>query len=159
MRRREVTGSGCGRGLKVGLAVSQFNATITEALLDGALGALEEAEVEDCTIVRVPGALELGAALLRLCETGHDAVVAIGAVIEGETDHYEHVATQTSNATTQIGLATGIPIGNAVLTVREIGHARERSLPGPGNKGAEAALAAITMANTLREIQNLEPGT
>jgi 6,7-dimethyl-8-ribityllumazine synthase len=97
--------------------------------------------------------LELGSALLRLCEAGHDAVVAIGAVIEGETDHYEHVATQTSNAITQIGLATGIPIGNAVLTVRDIGHARERSRPGPGNKGAEAASAAITMANVLRGIQ------
>ena len=153
MRRHEVTGSGDGKGMKVGVAVSQYNATITEALLDGALVALEQAGVEECTIARVPGALELGSALLRLCEAGHDAVVAIGAVIEGETDHYEHVATQTSNAITQIGLATGIPIGNAVLTVRDIGHARERSRPGPGNKGAEAASAAITMANVLRGIQ------
>ena len=72
MRRHEVTGSGDGKGMKVGVAVSQFNATITEALLDGALVALEQAGVEECTIARVPGALELGSALLRLCEAGHD---------------------------------------------------------------------------------------
>ncbi len=151
MNLREIEGRLEGADLRVGIVVSTFNGTITEALLTGAVAAVEAAGVTECTVVRVPGALELGPAILRLTED-HDAIVAISAIIEGETDHYEHVATQASNAITQITLATGVPVGNAVLTVREIAHARERSLPGPGNKGAEAARAAIVMANTLREL-------
>ena len=152
MRLHEIDGAGDGTDLRVGLAVSTFNETITEALLEGARAALEDLGVADCTVVRVPGALELGLIVLRLAETGHDAVVAIGAVIEGETDHYEHVATQTSNAITQVMLATGVPVGNAVLTVREFSHARDRSLPGPANKGAEAARTAVAMVNTLKRL-------
>jgi 6,7-dimethyl-8-ribityllumazine synthase len=152
MRLREIGGGGDGEGLRIGIAVSTFNETITDPLLEGALGALDSARVGEATVVRVPGALELGSAIRRLAETGHDAVIAIGAVIEGETDHYEHVAMQTSNAITQVALATGVPVTNAVLTVREFSHARDRSLPGPGNKGAEAARAAVMMANALREI-------
>jgi len=152
MHLREITGQGDGSKMRIGIAVSTFNETITGGLLAGAVGALESAGVEECTVVRVPGALELGPALLKLVESGHDAAIAIGAVIEGETDHYEHVATQASGAITQISLSTGVPIANAVLTVRELRHARERSLPGPGNKGAEAARASVAMVHALREI-------
>ncbi|MDF1597414.1 MAG: 6,7-dimethyl-8-ribityllumazine synthase [Acidimicrobiia bacterium] len=152
MRLREIESSTDGAGLNIGIAVSTFNETITDGLLAGALSTLEAAGVEECTVVRVPGALELGPALLRLARSGLDALVAIGAVIEGETDHYEHVATQASAAFTHVALATGIPVTSAVLTVREFSHARDRSLPGPGNKGAEAAKAAVTMVNALRQI-------
>ena len=148
----EVEGHDDGTGLRIGVVVSTFNEAITDGLLTGALRALEAAGVEDCTVVRVPGALEIGPAILKLTESGRDAIVAIGAVIEGETDHYEHVATQTSSAIASIALATGVPITNAVLTVRQFSHARERSLPGPGNKGAEAARAAVVMVNALRQI-------
>lgn len=151
MRLREVEGSLDGAGLRVGIAVSTFNATITEALLSGALGVLERAGVEACTVVRVPGALEIGPAIARLAE-GHDAVIAIGAVIEGETDHYEHVATEASSAITRVALASGVPVTNAVLTVRKVQHARDRALPGPGNKGAEAAEAAIRMVHVIRAL-------
>ena len=152
MRLHEIGGNTDGAGLTIGIALSTFNETITSGLLAGALSALDEAGVEECTIVRVPGALELGPAILRLAGTGRDAIIAIGAVIEGETDHYEHVATQTSAAITHVALATGIPVTSAVLTVREFKHARDRSLPGPGNKGAEAAKAAVMMVNALRQI-------
>ncbi len=151
MHLREIEGLPEGEGLRIGIAVSTFNATITEALLTGALGVLERAGVADCTVVRVPGALELGPTVQRLAGR-HDAVIAIGAVIEGETDHYQHVATQASSAITQVTLATGVPVANAILTVRELQHARERALPGPGNKGAEAAEAAIRMVQALRGI-------
>lgn len=150
MRLREIEGSADGSGLRIGIAVSTFNETITGALLDGAVGALEGAGVEECTVVRVPGALELVTAIRRLV-SDHDAVIAIGAVIEGETDHYEHVASQTSVAITELALSSGVPIASAVLTVRELSHALDRSLPGPGNKGAEAARAAVEMANVLKD--------
>ena len=151
MHLREVEGSLDGAGLRVGIAVSTFNATITEALLSGALGVLDRAGVEACTVVRVPGALEIGPAIARLAED-HDAVIAIGAVIEGETDHYEHVATEASSAITRVALASGVPVTNAVLTVRKLQHARDRALPGPGNKGAEAAEAAIRMVHVIRAL-------
>jgi len=152
MNLREIEGHDDGSGLRIGVVVSTFNEVITDGLLKGALQALEAAGVEDCTVVRVPGALEIGPAILKLTESGQDAIVAIGAVIEGETDHYEHVAMQTSSAITSAALATGVPITNAVLTVRQFNHARERSLPGPGNKGAEAARAAVVMVTALRQI-------
>ncbi len=79
-------------------------------------------------------------------------LVAIGAVIEGETDHYVHVCTQTSAGLMQVSVESGIPIGNAVLTVREYQHARDRSLPGPGNKGAEAVEAVLQALTAIGSI-------
>lgn len=152
MKTREAGGVPDGQGLRVGIAVSTFNAVITEGLLAGALAALDEAGVEETTVVRVPGALEVPLVAQRLARAGMDAVVAIGAVIEGETDHYVHVAAQTSEGIRQVALDTGIPVTNAVLTVREFDHARERSLPGRANKGFEAAMAAVTTVNALRAI-------
>lgn len=152
MNLREVAGEGDGGGMRIGIAVSTFNEPITGELLAGALGALEDLGVEECTVVRVPGALELGPALMKLAESGYDGLIAVGAVIEGETDHYEHVATQASSGITRVALDTGVPVTNAVLTVRELSHARDRSLPGPGNKGAEAARAAVAMVRVLGEI-------
>lgn len=138
--------------LKVGVAVSVFNEVVTSGLLDGALEALRQAGVEDPTVVRVPGAFELPVVAKALIEKGCDCVVALGAVIEGETDHYEHVATQAAAGLRQVAAATGVPIGFGVLTTREFTHARERSLPGPGNKGAEAAEAAVRTALLLRTL-------
>ncbi len=132
--------------------MSTFNSVITDRLLRGALDALEEAGVPEVTVLRLPGALELPLAAQRLARSGVDAVVAIGAVIEGETDHYHHVATQSAAGLRQVALATGVPVANAVLTVREFSHARDRSLPGRSNKGFEAAAAAVTAANALRSV-------
>ena len=152
MEKREVTGSLEGSGLRVGVVVADFNRVITDGLLAGALKALEGAGVEKTTVVRVPGALEIPLAALRLAQGGLDAVVAIGAVIEGETDHYQHVAAETSSGLGRVATETGVPVANAVLTVREFEHARDRSLPGTANKGFEAAQAAIVTANALREL-------
>lgn len=141
-----------GAGLRVGVVVATFNEAITEPLARGAIEHLEALGVPDITVVRVPGALEVPMVAKALAD-GHDALVAIGAVIEGETDHYEHVATQTSAGLMQVSLETGTPVGSAVLTVRSAAHAVDRSRPGPGNKGAEAAEAAVIAANALKDLR------
>lgn len=135
---------------RVGIVVSSFNATITAPMRDAAIRVLEAAGVEEVPILEVSGALEIPVAALALLQQGTCAgVVAIGAVIKGETDHYEHVATEASRGIGEVALRTGKPVGNAVLTVREYDHAVERSRPGPGNKGGEAAEAVLALARRL----------
>ena len=136
---------------KVGVAVAEFNAFVTGPLLDGALAALESHGVTEVVVVRVPGALELPVVSLRLASLC-DAVVAVGAVIEGETDHYVHVSNAASMGVSDVALQTGVPVGNAILTVRDAQHARDRSLPGPSNKGYEAAEAAVLAARALHAL-------
>jgi 6,7-dimethyl-8-ribityllumazine synthase len=153
MRVHEIRGTPAG-GKKIGVVVAQFNEAITDALLAGALEALEEAGTAEVTVLKVPGALELPIAAKHLIETGHEAVVALGAVIRGETDHYEHVATQAMAGLSQLALTTGAPIGNAVLTVHEYEHAHDRSLPGRGNKGYEAAIAVLELLDAFGQIQH-----
>lgn len=138
---------------RLGIAVSAFNAPITDPMLDAALAAAERAGVEETLVVRVPGAMELPLAARALAESGCDAIVAIGAVIKGETDHYEYVAEHATRGITDVSTTTGVPVGNALLTVRDYEHAVERSLPGPGNKGAEAAEAAIDLARKLASLR------
>lgn len=149
--RRELTARPDGHGLRVAVVIAAFNEAITAGLRDGAVEFLTEAGVDHITEVTVPGALELPIVVAKLA-SNHDAVVAIGTVIQGETDHYEHVATQASAGLMQVGLTTGVPVGNALLTVREMEHAVARSRPGPHNKGAEAAAAALQTVRVLREI-------
>ena len=99
--------------------------------------------------------MELPLAAQSLAEEGCEAIIAIGAVIKGETDHYEYVAEHATRGITDVSTRTGVPVGNALLTVREYEHAVERSLPGPGNKGAEAAEAAIQMARKLTSLRKM----
>jgi 6,7-dimethyl-8-ribityllumazine synthase len=129
--------------------MAEFNESITAKLAEGAIEALGEAGVEDILVARVAGALELGLVASGMLESGCEIVVAVGAVIKGETDHYEYVAAEASRALTEVALRSGRPVGNAVLTVREYEHAVDRSLPGPSNKGREAAEAAIVAFRVL----------
>jgi 6,7-dimethyl-8-ribityllumazine synthase len=138
---------------RFGVAVASFNEPITEPMLEGALQEAERAGVAEAIVIRVPGAMELPLATQTLAEEGCDAIVAIGAVIKGETDHYEYVAEHATRGITDVSTRTGVPVGNALLTVRDYEHAVERSLPGPGNKGAEAAEAAITLARKLASLR------
>ncbi len=137
-------------GLRVGVAAATFNSEITNGLLDGALSVLDDAEV---TVVRVPGSFELPLVARTLIESGCDAVVALGAVVLGETDHYEHIARETARGLQDVMLSTGVPVAFGVLTVRDVEHARIRSLPGPGNKGTEAAEAAVRTARLLAKLR------
>lgn len=151
MQVRDIRGT-ASPGRKVGVVVSEFNRVITDGLLSGVLEALDSVGADAVTIVRVPGALELPLTAQRLIDNGHEVIVAVGAVIRGETDHYEHVATQSIAGLAQVSLANGVPIGNAVLTVNEFEHASDRSQPGPGNKGFEAAIAALTTIDALDQV-------
>jgi 6,7-dimethyl-8-ribityllumazine synthase len=135
---------------RMGVAVAAFNKPITDPMRAAAVAVFEAAGVEEVVVVEVFGALELPLASKALIERASCAgVVAIGAVIKGETDHYEHVATEATRGIAQVALETGCPVGNAILTVHEYDHALDRSRPGPGNKGAEAASAALDLARRL----------
>ena len=146
----ELLGEFDASGLKVGVAAATFNSEITNGLLEGALSVLDDADV---TVVRVAGSFELPLIARTLIEAGCDAVVAIGAVVLGETDHYEHIARETARALQDVMVASGVPVAFGVLTVRDIEHARSRSLPGPGNKGTEAAEAAVRTARLLADLR------
>lgn len=157
MIRREVAADRDGSGLTVGVVVSRFAKFDTQPLLDGALRFLEEAGVEEVVVVEAAGALETPVIAAALAETT-DAVVALGAVIEGETDHYTHVAVQSAAGLARVALDTGTPVANGVLTVRNAAAAALRSRPNPDNRGREAAIAALVAANALRSLRNQPPG-
>lgn len=149
-----IESSSDGTGMHVGIAVASWNQAITDRLLDGALGHCDRLGVETVTVLRVPGALELPLAAQKLARAGCDAVVAIGTVIKGDTDHYEIVVRESSAGITRVALDEGIPVGNAILAVHEYGDALERAQEGEANKGAEAVLAAVTTANALAEFSS-----
>jgi len=136
------------------IAVSRFNGFITERLLEGALDALRRhgADLENVTVVRCPGSFEAPLLVKRLAESGrYDAVICLGAVIRGATTHYEAVASQVASGVSRVALDTGIPILFGVITTDTIEQAIERAGTKAGNKGAEAAVAAIEMVNVLRK--------
>lgn len=136
----------------MGVAVATFNQAITDRLLSGALEALEGMGASDVTVLVVPGALELPVAAGALARRGCHGVVALGAVVKGDTDHYEVVVRESAGGLGRVALDHGIPVTNGVLAVHTIEQAFERSEPGPGNKGAEAATAAVVMADALRRL-------
>ena len=140
-----------GTGRRVAIVLSRFNAEIGDGLLAGALRALDEAGVatESVAVVTVPGALESPLALQRLAQTGDfNALVALGAVIRGETYHFEIVANESAAGLSSVQLEFGIPIGNGILTCDSEEQARARM----DAKGFEAARAAIELANLLDAI-------
>jgi 6,7-dimethyl-8-ribityllumazine synthase len=144
-----------GEGRRVGIVVSRFNPRIGDALLGGALKALAEAGVvdRDVLVVTVPGALETPLALQRLAQTDDfDALVALGAVIRGETFHFEIVAGQSASGVAGVQLEFGVPIGNGILTTENEAQALDRA----ATKGYEAAQAALELANLLVAIDDLE---
>lgn len=143
-------------GLRVALVVSRFNTFITERLVEGAIDALVRhgASDSDVTIVRVPGAFEIPLAAKRVAQrTDIDAVVCLGAVIRGSTPHFDYVAAEVSKGVAHVGLETGRPVVFGVLTTDTIEQAVERAGTKAGNKGFDAAMAAIEMVNLLRAIE------
>jgi len=148
-------GSPAGRGLRVGIAVSRFNEEITERLLDGALQACRDHGVADgdVEVVRVPGAFELPMACQWLAESGRfQALVMLGAVVRGDTDHYDYVCTGVTDGAMRLGLDTGIPLGFGVLTCATWEQALVRAGGTEGNKGKDAVLAALAMADLRRQL-------
>jgi 6,7-dimethyl-8-ribityllumazine synthase len=139
-------------GLRIGVVTGLFNGSITEGLKEGALEYLSEAETDEVIVVDAPGAFEIPLIATALTRAGVDAVVCLGAVIEGDTDHYAHVANRASEGLMRVQIDTGVPIAFGILTVRDIADAEIRSVPGPDNKGREAAHAAVMTALTLKAI-------
>jgi 6,7-dimethyl-8-ribityllumazine synthase len=143
-------GSLSAKDARFGLVVSRFNSFITERLLEGALDALRRcgARDEDLTILRVPGAFEIPAAARTLAESGRaDAVICLGCIIRGETSHYDHIATEVTRGIGQSAQETGVPHAYGVLTCENLEQAIDRAGLKTGNKGFEAAMAAIEMAS------------
>ncbi len=143
-----------GEGLRIGLVQSRFNEDICSALRDACLGELERLGVDanDVLVCSVPGALEIPLALRQLAHTAEfDALIALGAVVRGETYHFEVVSDQSAAGVMQVSLDYGVPIANAILTVDtdEQAHARTRE------KGADAARVAVEMANLSASLASL----
>ena len=142
-----------GTGIRVGVVVATFNSEVTGGLLTGALLYLHETGAETVKVVEVPGAFEIPLVAQRLAATGSvDAVVALGAVVRGDTDHYEHVAHRASEGLMRGTVDTGVPVTFGILTARSAEDALARSAQGPDNKGAEAAAAALGAVIALRSV-------
>ena len=141
-----------GSGIHLGVVAAQWNQAVTDRLLEGAVARAEELGVAKITALRVPGALELPVAARRLAGIGCDAVVAIGTVVKGDTDHYDIVVNESARGINLVSLETGIPVTNAILAVHDYTHAVERAGKGEANKGHEAVDAAIMTVNALRRV-------
>jgi len=152
---RVIEGTLVATGLKVGIAVARFNSLVTEALLQGALDALRRHGVADgdVDVARCPGTFELAAVLKRLAASGrYDAVIALGAVIRGGTPHFEYVAAQATRGVAQVAMEADCAVAMGILTCDTLEQALERAGVKAGNKGAEAAMAAIEQAGLFREL-------
>jgi len=144
-----------GKGLKFGLVVSRFNEFFTKKLLEGAQDALLRHGVsqEDIEVAWVPGAFEIPLIAKKLAQTKrYDAVICLGAVVRGETPHFEYIAAQLAKDISKVGLDTGLPVIYGVITADTLEQAIERAGTKQGNKGFEAAVSAIEMANLLTSI-------
>ena len=143
------------KGLKFGIVLSRFNNFIAERLLEGALDALTRsgAEEGDCAVARVPGAFEIPLAAKKMAKSGrYDAIICLGCVIRGATPHFEYIATETTKGIAHVSLENEIPIAFGVLVTDTIEQAIERAGTKVGNKGFDAAMSAIEMANLMKEI-------
>jgi 6,7-dimethyl-8-ribityllumazine synthase len=156
-----IQGSADGTGLRIAVACSRFNGNVTRLLLAGALGELDSRGVTgaDRTVVWVPGAFELPLAAAAAARSGqYDAVICLGAVIRGETSHYDIIAGQCAAGIQQIQLELSLPVVFGVLTTENLDQALARAGGSAGDKGAEAATTAIEMANVLRLLERARPG-
>lgn len=143
------------KGLRVGLLVSRFNSFISDRLVEGAIDGLlrHNAEKEDINIVRVPGAYEIPPAAKKMADSGrYDAIVCLGAVIRGATPHFDYVSAEVSKGVASVSLDSGIPVAFGVLTTDTIEQAIERAGSKSGNKGFDAAMAAVEMANLYKAL-------
>ena len=140
-----------GEGLRIGIVMSRFNIDIGEGLLGSCVAELDKLGVkqEDVTLITVPGALEVPLVLEKMAlSDSYDALIAIGAVVRGDTYHFEIVANESCSGITQVQLDTGVPVANGILTT----DTDEQALARMGVKGADCAMVAVEMANLLQKI-------
>ncbi|MBE5871513.1 MAG: 6,7-dimethyl-8-ribityllumazine synthase [Lachnospiraceae bacterium] len=142
-------------GMKVGIVASRFNEIIVNKLLGGAVDGLVRhgVEEENITAAWVPGAFEIPVAASKMAQSGkYDAVICVGAVIRGDTSHYDYVCNEVSKGVAQVGLNTGIPVLFGIVTTENIEQAIARAGSKAGNKGYDCALSAIEMVNLLKQM-------
>jgi 6,7-dimethyl-8-ribityllumazine synthase len=143
------------KGLRIGLLASRFNSFVSERLVEGAIDALlrHGGEQEDISVVRVPGAHEIPPTAKQMAASGrYDALVCLGAVIRGATPHFEYVSAEVSKGVASVAIDSGIPVTFGVLTTDTIEQAIERAGSKAGNKGFDAAMAAVEMANLYKAL-------
>jgi 6,7-dimethyl-8-ribityllumazine synthase len=144
------------RGLRFAIVVARFNSAITERLLAGALDALERCggSPDDVEVIRVPGSWEMPVTVKTIAgQRRHDAVIALGAVIRGDTPHFDYVAGQAASGLAQAAVDADLPVAFGVLTTNTVEQAMDRAGLKSGNKGFDAAMTAIEMANLLRQLR------
>ena len=152
---KTLEGNLLGQGLRIGIVASRFNEFIVSRLIGGAEDACLRHWVkeEDMTLAWVPGAFEIPLAAQKMAESGkYDAVICLGAVIRGSTSHYDYVCAEVSKGVAQVGLKSEIPVLFGVLTTDNIEQAIERAGTKAGNKGFDAAVSAIEMANLMKQM-------
>lgn len=145
------------KGMKFAIVVSRFNSFVTDKLLDGALGALRRtgASDADVEVIRVPGSWELPLIVKTVAEQKqHDAIIVLGAVIRGDTPHFDYVAGECARHLSEIPLQTGVPVAFGVLTTNTVEQAIDRAGAKAGNKGFDAALSAIEMVDIMRRLRH-----
>lgn len=143
------------KGMKVGIVASRFNEIIVNKLLGGAVDGLVRHGVEEQNITAawVPGAFEIPSVASKMAKSGnYDAIICVGAVIRGETSHYDYVCNEVSKGIAQVGLATGVPVLFGIVTTENIEQAISRAGSKGGNKGYDCALSAIEMVNVLKQL-------
>lgn len=148
-----------GRDLKFAIVVSRFNSFITDKLLDGALDALKRHETpeENISVARVPGCFEIPLVAKKLASSKNfDAVICLGAVIRGATTHYDYVCNEVSKGIAAVGLQSGVPVIFGIVTTENIQQAIERAGTKSGNKGFDAAISAMEMANLIKIVPSDE---
>lgn len=142
-------------GMTFGVVVSRFNHFVTDRLVEGCIDTLVRhgAVDDDITLVRVPGSFEIPTTVARLAESGRfNAIIALGAVIRGSTPHFDYIAAEVTKGIAQAGMQNDIPISYGVITTDTLEQAIERAGTKAGNKGADAALAAIELADLYRQL-------
>lgn len=153
---RQLTGTPTGTGLRIGVAVSRFNQSVTDQLVSGALDGLQRHGVaaDAIDVASVPGAFELPLCAQRLAQAGrYDGIICLGAVVRGDTPHFDFVAGETARGLTDVSLRLDVPIAFGVLTTDTIEQALARAGGDRGNKGFEAALTVLEMIQLLRLLQ------
>lgn len=156
MSHKVIEGNLNAKGLKFAILTSRFNSFVTERLLTGALDALSRsgAEQEDIEIIRVPGSWEMPVTAAEIArQRRHDAIICLGAVIRGETPHFDYIAAEATKGLAQTSLESGMPIAFGVLTANTLEQAIDRAGAKSGNKGFDAAMSAVEMGNLMRTLR------
>ncbi len=157
MTTQEINGILDAKGLRVAIVVARFNSLIGEQLIIGAVDCLTRhgCDAGEIVVMRVPGAFEVPFVAKKAAETGrYDAIVCLGAVIRGSTPHFDYVAAESAKGVAQVSLSTGVPVINGIITTNDIEQALERAGTKAGNKGWDAAMAAIEMASLAKQLSS-----